>query len=164
MKANVHWILWRNLVDNLETVISAYKVTCIYKVFRFGTFWGPAFNLDKLDWKMFTYARDGNNTWIHFGCKHSCISREFVLQKCHTLSCLGEFWKSKNNKVHWMIWAHIISYGLVYLWTHNSMYLRNLTIRKIIEIDNYIWSDLQRITFNGLVNLERLRIIKISIT
>ena len=42
-----------------------------------------------------------------------------------------EFLKSKNNKYHRMIWAHIISRGLVHLWTHIYMH-----IEVILSLEN----------------------------
>ena len=45
------------------------------------------------------------------------IHRESFFQKFHTIVSTEKFLKSQNNEKHRMILAHIISRGLVYLWT-----------------------------------------------
>ena len=53
-----------------------------------------------------------------------------IINLFHAVSSPDEFLKSKNNKYHRMIWAHIISRGLVHLWTHIYMHIYNFIIRK----------------------------------
>ena len=63
----------------------------------------------------------GNNLWLFFTLLFLFVE---ISSQCFS------FLKSKHNKYHRMIWAHIISRGLVHLWTHIYMHIRNFIIRK----------------------------------